>query len=378
MKLVVLLTVLLSFYVPPVIAGEGGRGADDISRLMNEANNNLVPEILKNISADDQVLNNYPKVRQLYAPVRELMLKNTPVPLEPVGVVLEDSVTHVKTWINTLPSPGSAVRYNQYVEIYQKFVHLQPDQRTVVEHLLHEIGHQYGMNEDEAWTFAQVLTRAYRTKTAPKRYWADLPDEKEIQTVVTFEIAPKHSRHLTIQSFETAILKFPNGSQQVVSCDRWEPTPTVKQDHNFNWTRFIGLTSLGKQSSFADYYASSGEKYNGCGNGYCDVAQIPGVVARVFKSTVTINCVSSIDMRIHAENQQRLNNTCEILKETSDKTGFTRGSIRYNVYFKDGDKINSDIWDIGGLASYGEALDICRRADASGKCVCNETTKKML
>jgi hypothetical protein len=172
-KIQILFAVFICMIVPfhPVRAGDGAHGAGPLSDLVNKARNQVVPLIFKNIDINDPLVLENRRAHDLYAKNRQDILASLDelprlrqVDYEPV-----DSVTHVATWIATENRHGASIHYNPKIEIYKKYnQNSEPEIWRVTEAYLHELGHQYGMDEDDAWTFALTLVSAFRSKAQIK------------------------------------------------------------------------------------------------------------------------------------------------------------------------------------------------------------------
>ena len=88
---------------------------------------------------------------------------------------LRDSSFGYETWIRVRQTTDFVVEYSPDIENYQRLVGIinpeyrhsgrietSPSISDVSEYLLHEIGHRYGLGEQDAWTFAQTLAANFK------------------------------------------------------------------------------------------------------------------------------------------------------------------------------------------------------------------------
>lgn len=94
----------------------------------------------------------------------------------PMNEKISDSYYGYESWIRLNTTSGFIVEYNPDVTVYQKLVGMinpryrvvgvdqdaTPSILDVTEYLLHEVGHKYGLNEQDAWEFAQALIKHFR------------------------------------------------------------------------------------------------------------------------------------------------------------------------------------------------------------------------
>jgi hypothetical protein len=158
MKRLIILFNLVVFVALPAIAGNGGRGAGDLSRLLLKSKKESLPQIIDQVAEDDPVFDYAPKLREKYAAVRAKMTTDLQgLDLNVTKDKLEDRLNHYQSWIS-LSDDNKTVHYNP--QAYMELVRVVPQQALIDETLLHELGHLYGMGEDESWSFARLLMHA--------------------------------------------------------------------------------------------------------------------------------------------------------------------------------------------------------------------------
>jgi hypothetical protein len=162
MKLVFILA-LISLNMPAAFAGEGGRGADDVSRYLNLIEFYVVPDILRTVHPDDSSLKEAEtKVRRAYQSFYRTLTQ------DPETLIFQRKQEPLKDcdgenpWICTTEEVGSPLRY--YSKSYKKRFGDNYDVIVMTQHIFHEIGHWYQLPEDMAWQFAYTVTNAYVKK----------------------------------------------------------------------------------------------------------------------------------------------------------------------------------------------------------------------
>lgn len=117
-----------------------------------------------------------PKMTNWYASHYTKMTKDIKnIRFAPVSERIFDSYYGYESWIRINTSSGLVVEYSPDVSAYQRLVgvinlhnrgigtsqDISPSILDVTEYLLHEIGHIYGLNEHDAWEFAQTLLKHF-------------------------------------------------------------------------------------------------------------------------------------------------------------------------------------------------------------------------
>jgi len=147
-----------------------GHGGGTLARLLSYAKDEisrtiplLRPETMRFPSA---------KLTRWYVGAFETMSKEIKnIQLTPSSEKITDSYFGYKTWIRLLRGRDFIVEYNPDVDLYHRLVgdinfryreshfntSVSPSITDVSEYLLHEVGHRYGLDEPDAWQFAQTV-----------------------------------------------------------------------------------------------------------------------------------------------------------------------------------------------------------------------------
>jgi hypothetical protein len=82
------------------------------------------------------------------------------------------------TWIRVGVESDYDVEFKLDLDLYQKITGSQPSLETVIEYLVHELGHMFDLGEVESWSFArQVVAKfQFQKKLSPKHCKLVAPD----------------------------------------------------------------------------------------------------------------------------------------------------------------------------------------------------------
>lgn len=176
---------------------EGGGGGGAITRLLIYAQNYLTLEL---------------HAMALKNPRLEKMSKDIKT-LEFIAVKEDQELTDphfgYKTWIRILPGSPIRIEYNPSAEAYAKIVQsLEPGKitdstpllRDVVGFLLHELGHHYGMKEEDAWKFAFDLQKEIEASSSIKPKICRFSHQEALSPMVRREFVMKATDEIRLRS----------------------------------------------------------------------------------------------------------------------------------------------------------------------------------
>ncbi len=125
----------------------------------------------------------------------------------PTDETIRDSYFGYESWIRIRSSADFVMEYSPDVEKYSRLVgainfryrhagstmNATPAISDVAEYVLHEIGHRYGLEEEEAWAFAQSLSKSIKFNKPPEAMHCELYHFKtnEIRRI-EFKAVPAH------------------------------------------------------------------------------------------------------------------------------------------------------------------------------------------
>lgn len=148
--------LFLSFFYFPFAASAGGgvHGANIISKLLSDAQMIEIPKIIKSVKPSD-LKDAKPRVSTFYQKVRVLLIDDLKsLKLKMTQDRLKDTYKGYETWIAINVNDG-IIYYNP--EKFEALTKSTPELKIVVKYLLHEMGHYYNLNEDDAWEFSNTL-----------------------------------------------------------------------------------------------------------------------------------------------------------------------------------------------------------------------------
>jgi len=145
-----------------------GHGGGTLARLLSYAKDEIsrtLPLVRPQVVAFAS-----PRLTSWYKGTYESLSKEvTSLRLVEVSESLNDSYFGYETWIRLAKGRDFVVEYNPDLDNYQRLVgdintryrksspKITPALIDVTEYLLHEIGHRYGLDEHDAWDFAQSI-----------------------------------------------------------------------------------------------------------------------------------------------------------------------------------------------------------------------------
>ena len=176
-------------------AGGGSQdagSADSLGRLLAYAQTRLV-ELLPQLDRS-RLFPSHPSLKGVYDKNHsKLVVELGSARFEAVSVdtKLTDSHFGYPTWIQLLHGPGINIRYNPNLSLYASMIDSQghklssgsdsskPHLVDIMGFLLHEVGHGYGLNEQDSWIFAIELVKgidliskiSIPTKYCDFQYW---------------------------------------------------------------------------------------------------------------------------------------------------------------------------------------------------------------
>lgn len=150
----------------------GGHGGGTLARLLTYTQSELVNTLplLTSKAVDFGTV----KLNQWYAKSQGKMVSELKsLRFLPTSETVRDSFFGYETWIRITNSVDFIIEYNPDVEKYSRLVgdinlkhrhagnttNATPSISDVAEYLLHEMGHRYGLEEQDAWIFAQTLSK---------------------------------------------------------------------------------------------------------------------------------------------------------------------------------------------------------------------------
>jgi hypothetical protein len=184
---------------------ESGNGGGTLARLLSFSQNeiiNILPLLNpKAVEFNSSALNNWyaSSYGKMIEEVKSLRFQIT-------SDTIQDSSYGYKTWIRIRQTEDFIVEYNPDVENYQRLAgiinlehrhsgsnQVTPSISDVTEYLLHEIGHRYGLGEQDAWTFAQTIAPKFKfnkplePRTCRVYHWGQPGADKPTKIKVTTE-----------------------------------------------------------------------------------------------------------------------------------------------------------------------------------------------
>jgi hypothetical protein len=176
MKLLIL-TILFSFPAEARVGTESIGGGGVLARLLVASQDYLRREIPR-VPVSDAFADNR-ALHDLYVKVAGRMPKDlAQLKLISVNKDLTDQAMGYLTWIRILPGTPITLEYNPAPELFSKLVDTRlldapqadetPRLRDVMAFLLHELGHYYGLGEEDAWRFASGLQKELDLRSAAR------------------------------------------------------------------------------------------------------------------------------------------------------------------------------------------------------------------
>jgi hypothetical protein len=221
-----LLISLFIFMGANLLAGDaGGHGGGTLARLLSYAKDEIARTLP--LLQPKVVVFNSPKLTRWYAKSFENMsMEVRGIQLIASSRKLTDSYFGYETWIRLPKDADFTVEYNPDLENYQRLIgdinsryrkssfqpSITPTLTDVTEYLLHELGHRYGLDEHDAWQFAQALVGrfSFRQPLRPTKCDFRLRNRVTYKSVFskTFTFDPEGDQQFKVNGYSFNFLRY--------------------------------------------------------------------------------------------------------------------------------------------------------------------------